>query len=472
MAGAVVGSTRYITPDGRASTDPLALTPQPPRFSLPKLALSLANPAVELDAVSGCPWLGVERCRPAVEWPDVPADRAELPDRFRRSVAACLGDSEIVAVAFSGGLDSLAVLYHCDALCRREGRQLVAIVDEMLDDQGVPASELARSVIEAFAIDCELHVVETDPRRLPPPDWSPSGPRQEALPRAFDALVERVDTLGAGVLLTGSGADELLQASPFLTAAQLRARRWQAAWRYAADEALYGGAVMGLAQLLAVVAPRLPPRSSFALYLAAHYPDVREAFPGDVVADRYRAYALQHYRAWLDRWRERFIGQRGDWVVAAAWDCVFGCDMLEPIGPVPQRSPFLEPDFARYALAIPLHERYTPEHRLPYHRYKRLVLSLYPPRLWPLLPEHKHLYRKAIPEYAIRLLRGRRLWCRELGLVRDLPDEALVANPGVACQLAALEEWIDGAIERGAGPTDDVEIDPLWQSVTLWGHRP
>lgn len=463
MADLAVESARYTTPDGQAGTDPLALTPQPPRFSLPKLALELTNPALELDALPSCPWLRVERRRPAVEWPEVPADRAELPDRFQRSVAACLGDSEIVAVALSGGLDSLAVLYHCSALCRREGRRLVAIVDEMLDDQGVPASALARSLIKKFAIDCELHVVGTDPRQLPPPNWSPSGPGREALPRAFAALVERAATLGAGVVLTGSGADELLQATPFLSAAQIRAGRWQAAWRYAADEALYGGAVVGLAQLLAMVAPQFPARTSFALYLAAHYPDVRNAFPGDVVADQYRPYALRHYRTWLDRWRERFVAQGRDWVVAAAWDCVFGCDMLESIGPVPQRSPFLEPDFAAYALAIPLHERYTPKHRLPYHRYKRLVLSLYPRRLWPLLPDHKHLYRTAIPEYAVRLLRGRRLWCRELGLVRDLPDETLVANPGIACRLAALEEWIDGAIERGASPTDDIEVDPLEQ---------
>jgi hypothetical protein len=430
---------------------------------LPKLALELANPALELDAVPGCPWLGVERCRPVVEWPAVAADRAELPDRFRRSVAACLGDSEVVAVALSGGLDSLAVLYHCAGLCRREGRRLVALVDEMLDDQGVPASALAASLIEAFAIDCELHVVGTDPRRLPPPHWSPAGPRREALPRAFAALIEQAAALGARVVLTGCGADELLQATPFLTAAQLRAGRWQAAWRYAADEALYGGAVLGLAQLLAMAAPRLPTRTSFALYLAAHYPDVRTPFPGDVLADRYRAHALGYYRAWLERWRERFVAQGRDWVLAAAWDCVFGCDMLESLGPVPHRSPFLEPDFASFALAIPLHERYTPEHRLPYHRYKHLVLSLYPRRLWPLLPEHKHLYRKAIPEYAVRLLQGRRLWCRELGLVRDLPDQALVANPSIACKLAALEEWIDGALERGASPVGDVEIDPLGQ---------
>lgn len=450
----------FVAEDGRVDADPLALAPRPWRFSLKALSLWLANPSVELDFQPECPWVGVRRLRSCVEWPPPSSDAREVLPRFRDSIAACLDDAPVVTVLFSGGLDSLAVLLHADAICRAEGRRLVAAVVELVDDQGVSCSQVARTLLGKLGIRCELAVFDADPADLREPDWSPAGPRADAMPRLNTAVLDHAAMVGSEVVLTGSGADEILQAPLFLTGALLRCRRWRDLRRYVADEVRYDGIRAFLGQALSTIGRWLPTRDSYALYQSFNTPDLANPAPAGVLAEQYLPHVRQWHRAWLAERMSLFERQGGDWLAAAAWESVFSGDMLMSVGAVPQRSPYLEPRFASWALGIPFAERYSNASPLPYHRYKPLVLSLFPAGAAAALPTYKQLYRAALPAHAARTLahlrRQRpRLHCQELGLVAAADDEVLTADARILLRIVALEEWIDGALQRGAVADDE-----------------
>src|SRR5579875_88872 len=91
----------YTSHDGQIGPDPFALAGERPRFSLSKLALYLAPPALVGEFLPDCPWAGVSRLRPSVPWPSAHATRDHLLTQFRQSLATCIGDAAVVAVALS-----------------------------------------------------------------------------------------------------------------------------------------------------------------------------------------------------------------------------------------------------------------------------------------------------------------------------------------------------------------------------------
>src|SRR5579875_2119320 len=56
----------YTSRDGQIGPDPFALAGERPRFSLSKLALYLAPPALVGEFLPDCPWAEVSRVRPAI----------------------------------------------------------------------------------------------------------------------------------------------------------------------------------------------------------------------------------------------------------------------------------------------------------------------------------------------------------------------------------------------------------------------
>ena len=119
----------YESADGRVADDLGDVLPDPAAVSLPNLALVLANPSLELAFIPRSLWTGVRLRRTIQRWPEEDgSDLGEIEERFNAGVGRCLGDAGTVAVAVSGGLDSLAVLYHAGLHCRAQGRRLVALV--------------------------------------------------------------------------------------------------------------------------------------------------------------------------------------------------------------------------------------------------------------------------------------------------------------------------------------------------------
>ena len=290
----------YISSDGRIGPDPLALAGEYPRFSLSKLALYFATPALVGEFLPDCPWAGVSRLRPYVPWPppSVKATGDDVRQQFQQSVASCIGDASIIAVAISGGLDSSAVLFHAYEICQREKRQVLALTIDLMDDQGQTCAQGVRQLIDALGISCELLVLREDAFSEKHP-WHPSGPRNDAMPQLNRALADKAAMAGAEVLLTGDGADELLGTVRYLLPHFVRAKRWSDARSYLHDLLISGGGRRLTTEMISLTTSWLPPNWRTSLYWATNWPEFCTIQVPVVLCERYHAPVTAWTVAWI-----------------------------------------------------------------------------------------------------------------------------------------------------------------------------
>jgi asparagine synthetase B (glutamine-hydrolysing) len=442
---------RYVAADGTTGTDPFRLAGPAPRFSLAKLAFYFTWPALRRDILPDAPWSGVTRSRPAPAWPGGASDVSELGDRFAASIRDCVGSSAKIAVAFSGGMDSAAVLTAAASLCAAEGRELMAVTIDLSDDTGQSAGALAATLIERLGLRCELALVRPEPARWPEPAWDPGGPRFDSEPRYHRAMAELARERGAQVLLHGIGADQLLRAPGYLAPDLIWAGRPKDAWLYLAGRRAMARRSLP-PELVPLVMPRLAGRSVAQLYhaLSSPYP------PGEgvsgVLAGRWRDVAHQWLadfeRAAL-RWH---LERRWSWSHAAGWDQLFPVDHLVAATDLPETGPFQHPGFVAYALRLPLPERFSARHPTPYLREKCLILRLLPAEAETALPQSRLRGYQAFQSYW-EMTGGDAPYLCELGLIR--PDWRRYCRDAFELQMVnACEHWAAQARERGAGPAD------------------
>jgi hypothetical protein len=443
---------QYVDARGRASPDPLALLGSRPRVDLSGLALMFSSPALELEFMPASPWHNVTLRRTRPRWPLLTTDPADLPEEFRESVERCMGDAGTVAVFFSGGLDSLAVLLQARAVARRQGGRVFAVTVDLLDDNRVPVSDVAHRLIAALAPDCELVLVGPDPDGLPEPPWLPRGPHLRGLPRLNRAANEAAAAHGATVMLNGNGADELFMTRDYLALALAQARRWKDLGRYIGDICRYYGTARGIVrETMAIIAPILGRQYSFQLYTALQSPALAEPGVLDMIAPDLRPAIIDFTRSWLAGQAAHGAACRPHpWCRALARDMVWPLDPAPDYGPVPERSPFMDPAFARYAVALPLAATYSAAYAAPYHRHKALVARLAPPEVTNHLPTGKQQFGDAISRYFARVLAGRRLAGSQHGLFSAATADLLAREPRVTPVCHAIDVWLDGAIQRGA----------------------
>ena len=129
---------------------------------------------------------------------------------------------------------------------------------------------------------------------------------------------------------------------------------------------------------------------------------------------------------------------------------VWPLDPAPGYGPVPERSPFMEPAFARYAAALPLTATYSAGYRVPYHRHKALVAGLAPAAAVGCLPPGKQQFSGAIRRYFAHVLAERSLAGVEHGLFGPEAAGLLARQPDLAPVCHAIDVWLEGAIEQGA----------------------
>jgi Asparagine synthase len=442
----------YVDASGIASTDPLPLLPPQPVIDLAALALMVSSPALELEFMPASPWRGLTLRRARPRWPAEDTDPAELRERFRDSVERSMGDASTVAVFFSGGLDSLAVLLHAEAIARRQDRRVVAVTVDLLDDNWVPVSEVASGLIAALAPGCDLTVVNASPDDLPEPPWRPQGPYLRGLPRLNRAASEAAARLGATVMLNGSGGDELFMTPDYLALALAAARRWRDLARYLGDICRYYGPARGLMrETLAMLAPLAGPRRSFQLYTAVQTPALSQPGALDVISPQLRPAMIGFAGSWLAAEAELAAGSGPSlWCRALARDMVWPLDPAPSYGPVPERSPFMDPGFARYAVALPLSATYSAAYRIPYHRHKALVAGLVRPEVVSHLPTGKQQFGNAVRRYFACVMSGRPLSGARHGLFSRSAADQLAGDPRLAPVCHAIDVWLDGAIRKGA----------------------
>lgn len=445
------------TEDGALDRDPMRLLTPPRRFSLERLALLLDGLPFEAEFPPECPWEGVVRHRPPLDLsPLGSSDASALGEEFAAAVSRCLGDAESAVVLLSGGMDSWAVFVHAWRQAQREGRRLSAVVWNLRDQFGKATAALVHRQLRALDISCDLHVLPAEWQALPEPAWSPLGPRHDYYTRLHQATVDHAASIGAGVLLSGQGGDEVLGAWNHLSASLVRGRRWHDLRRYLAAFGRGDSLVEVAGEAAAVAARRLPAHLSFQLYVATALREVINSGRPSVLTDVYR----ESVGDWTQRWlADRFTSFQeagGDWTTASLRDSIFPWAYdAHPLGaPIRQRSPFVDEPFVRYAFGLPPASRFRAEGPYPYQWYKALHLRLLPAELRPLLPGYKQSYSDAFRRYVFDVLPEGPLLIGELGLIRPMDRLDLERiHPRLPIVVRNVERWVAGALEAGAEPT-------------------
>ena len=387
--------------------------------------------------------------RSSVAWPPViGANATDIIEMFQQSIVACVGDASTIAVALSGGLDSTAVLYHASKVY--QDRRLIAITSDLQDDRGVSSASVAQRLVENLSVPCELHILESTPeayKRFPEAEWNAHGPRNDAMPRFNRAMADVAEASGADILLTGSGADEMLGAVRYLLPSLLRSRRWCDALSYLRDIFQGGGIRRVETELLALAASKLPAHFASQVYWATNWPELCRFQPSSLLAEKFHTEVEVWSRTWVRDILALHTKKHRSWAVADAWDALFPLDILPQAGLIPERDPFLHPAFLGYAMALPLEERYSARFQEAYHRRKALVLHLYPQEAHVVLPRTKQLFSHAFERYQRQMLNAER--CVKYGLLRE-DQLSMCSDTALLGMISALEQWIKGAEKVGA----------------------
>jgi hypothetical protein len=415
-----------------------------PRYSLAKLAAYFTGPALYRDFRPNCPWAGIRLLRTRPPQPGGGGGAETFRHAFRDAVRDAMDDHPCVAVAFSGGMDSAAVLHAAWGVCQQDGRRLVAVTLGEDDDEGRRTQEVARRVADALAIGCDLVVAEDQADGWPEPAWTPLGPRFDAEPRLHRALAETARDSGAGVLLHGLGADQLLRAPRFMTGELTAVGRPRAAARYAADRRASGE--LG-AEAAALAARVLSATQCATAYLMFARRDLTE--PTSPVLTGPAAAAARQWLADAVTSIRSEHAQRGrSWATASAVDALFPIDALDQSTELAEPAPFLTSPVAASAWRIPLTERYGDTLPTPYFRAKSLVLGLLPGHVQRALVGHRQRGYLAYSRYW-QAAGGDAPRLEALGLVRP-GWLAHCRSAFDAAMVHACESWVAGAEERGA----------------------
>ncbi|MBB5076446.1 hypothetical protein [Nonomuraea endophytica] len=437
------------------------------RIDVGALALYLSRPSLALGVYPASPWLEPGDSQGTAD-DNVPGktDPRELGERLAEAVRRAVGSHRTVAVLHDGSLGATALLAAADAAGRAVGAEVTVVVADHPDPQGASVGVRAQQVIALLGGRHRFLLAEADrlldrrdhvpgeggsrgrtPWEEGPGDrvgWNPVAPDLGRTPlvRAGEA---RAAQLGASMILTPDGGEELLQSGPLPVPSGLAELR--AASRGLAD----GWQVEGVAAALADAAAMLG-RGAAARRLRARLQVAQAPFAQvlgrapRVLAPDLRAHVEAWTAGWVSRLAEdladdpdpvrayvrarmaRFAGPHPASVAAAA--------------PVPRAAPFLDPGFIAWALRLPPSARYDARRPTPHLRRNRLLISLIPQAAHSALPATPPPPPSGtIPAARLPQASGEYPLCRELGLL--VPGEES-APTEVRARLTVLEEWLAG----------------------------
>ncbi|MBL1087551.1 hypothetical protein JK359_37405 [Streptomyces actinomycinicus] len=201
-------------------------------------------------------------------------------------------------------------------------------------------------------------------------------------------------------------------------------------------------------EVLAAGSRLLRPERQAAAYWAVNWPEWADPQATPVLAEPYRSRATAWARAWVaDRIAQHAEAGRS-WAQADAHDAFYPHDLLPAAGDVPEASPYLTETFLSAAWALPLADRYGPHLPTAYWRCKAQVINLMPRSAVRALPRRKQYYTQALARQAAAITLRPPLLAADLGLI-DPGRLARERDPSVLLAVAAAEQWLQGAAERG-----------------------
>ncbi|MBB6347401.1 hypothetical protein ACWGH8_05985 [Nonomuraea muscovyensis] len=412
------------------------------------VALYLSRPSLALGVYPASPWAdGTAAGPPGGFGADTPrdpgvADPRDLGERLQDAVGRAIGAHRTVAVLHDGSVGASALLAAATAAGRALGAEVTVVAADHPGPTGASVAVATQQVIAALGERHRFLLAETT--RLPGGAggaWNPVAPDLAGTPlvRAAEARAAR---LGATLLLTAEGCDEVLQAGPLPAPSRLRGPR--SAGRQLADRWRTEGAAAVLADATSVLgrgarARRLRAGMQVALApFAAALGDTPRVLPPQ---------RLAHVESWTADWIRRLVeclaGYRDP---VRAYVLARTARFAGPLpaavaaaAAVPRRSPFLDPAFTAWALRLPAGSRYDPRLPAPHLRRSGLLVALVP-----------HAARHALPTTSIPTASPTAAavadhpLCRALGVLDGAPGPVEAV---VAARLAVLEEWLAGAGE-------------------------
>ncbi|WP_280294996.1 asparagine synthase-related protein [Nocardia abscessus] len=415
------------------------------RISRRRLALWLAFPAIwgEFDPVQ--PFEDGSEKSLEAPWPVGDSRTRDLRGEFLDSLRRAVGDSEGIAVATSGGLDSFAVLANTLIEFGHE-RRIAALTTELIDDTGKSNVPIVRALLDGLGIPCDLHVLPADERPIGKPEWHPDGPRSIAIPDSHLLVTERAHAAGAAVLLSGDGADQIMESTQFLTPMLLRKGRWAALPKYWWDQFGQYHPTVQL-EAAALISSVLSPRHRTMLYLACSHPGL--CLPPT------HEYLAEPFRSHVDDWTHSFVRsvverhEKGHTSLAEmeAWSALYPDNPLPESHLIRLGHPYLDTTFLEYAKRLPLDQRYDHRYRHTYWRMKSQVMKLMPKGAIGYLPTRKQIFRNAIGSQ----LRSEALPAKHL-LENGIVEKSVIEGDldiGVTLRIAEVERWLAEALERG-----------------------
>lgn len=438
-----VPAFRYGAADPGSAFD-LPRTRSPGRtVAIDRLAVYFSLVGLTRDVHPISPWHGQDEPRPAPARPAGTSNVDEFTERFRAAVGRAVEGHEVVAVSMSGGMDSAALIAAADRICRRNGQRLVAVTLDIEDDGYRGTGVMVERMLRYLGVTAEVVRVAARPGRWPDAAWNPAGPRFDAWPRYHVGVAASAIDRGATVLLQGTGADQLLQTPPHLVPELIRSRRWAAIAAYRRDQPEGAAVVTALAATGRISTPR-----SARLYWATAWPGFTTDRGAPVLGDRCGVAA----RRWIADFERECVRVTAEaaptWAEATLMHRFFPFDLLDPVLPVAESMPFLDPDFAAYCYDLPLAARYSAELPNAYVRSKALVAQLLPSGVESLLAPRRQRFYQAYRRYWQFVLREPRLGI-DTGLVR--PDwRRHVRDAFDVAMLMNCEDWLQGAVASGA----------------------
>lgn len=435
------------------------------------VALYLSRPSLALGVYPASPWadgspagqpapLGAGRDALGVTDAREPgvADSRELAERLRDAAGRAIGSHRTVAVLHDGSVGASALLVAATAAGRALGAEVTVVVADHPGPDGASVAVATQQVVAALGGRYRFLLAEAV--RLPGPGrgrspegrdagWNPVAPDLGRTPlvRAAEARAAR---LGATLLLTAEGCDDVLQAGPLPSLPRgVRAARRQLADRWRAE---------GAAAVLADATSALG-RGARARRLRAGLQVALAPF-AEALADTPRVLPperLAHVEAWTASWVRRLaecLAAHRDPVRAyvLARTARFAGPLPAAVAAaagLPRRSPFLDPAFAAWAVRLPSASRYDERLPSPHLRRNGLLVSLVPGAARHALPATSPatgpipVTLPAGPAAAGRAaVAVDHPLCRAMGV---LDRDAGPVEPVVAARLAVLEEWLAGA---------------------------
>lgn len=413
----------------------------------------LANPVLDSNVGSPCPWEGVSRMRPIFNFAWVGRSEVDLlRERFAASVARCLGTAETVVVLFSGGLDSLALLVEVAHQCAADGRRLVPVVCDVVDDTGRSVVDVVHRQAKAIPECLPVVVLPAYEPGESEPAWSAVGPRSECHIGFVHRVYELAQSFPAPVVLDGEGGDEALSAWNYGARDLITARHRRDLLRYMGAFVRHQTLVEVLGEGVALTDRWLPARRSFRWYMALTWPAMLRIDPGGAVGSRFQEAVKHEHRRWLGQRFDVFQGQRQSWEQAMFFDQVYpyAYDAHPVDAPVPHLSPYLDHEFLAFCVGLPWHYRFDSRFAAPYWWYKALQLRLIPESLHAVAAGYKMRYSKECRRHLQRTAPQAPLELQRLGVLQLKSQQELAAAHGfLPLVVRNAEMWLRGALERG-----------------------